>query len=249
MAIHPIWKKIGSSTHQIAKQIAISLGEKTSHTGTLDPMAEGVIIVLSGEDRLKKYEYAKWKKVYVFELVFGIETDTGDALGVVTGINLKDLPAKNQIKPVLESFEGEYVQEVPHYAAIKVKGKPMHWYARNNRLGDISIPKRVGTIKNFDLLEVSQAKTTEVLQKIYANIQKTSGDLRQKEVTENWKALQEKLPENVLVGKISVETSKGIYVRRLAWDIANKFNTFGFCLSIKRTENGEFTKDECEVTM
>ena len=82
--ILPIWQPVGYSTHKIAKAVSNKYGVKTSHTGTLDPLAQGVIIVLLDDERLKKYEYAHWPKTYEFEIVFGISTDTYDGMGIVT---------------------------------------------------------------------------------------------------------------------------------------------------------------------
>lgn len=76
-------------------------GVKTAHTGTLDPMAEGVIIVLLGEERYKKYELAGLKKTYEFEISFGFETDTFDGLGLTVS---KHFSAHTLLKMTLHMF-------------------------------------------------------------------------------------------------------------------------------------------------
>ena len=65
--ILPIYQHQGSSSHMLARQVGQQYGEKATHTGTLDPMAEGVLIVLTGQDRFNKSKYTDWQKVYKIE--------------------------------------------------------------------------------------------------------------------------------------------------------------------------------------
>src|SRR3989338_9649097 len=118
-----IWQPIGYSTHIIASKAAEKSSCPTSHTGTVDPMAEGVIIVLLGEERHKKYEYAEWPKEYVFEITFGLCTDSYDGLGLVTSFH-EGFIDEGSVEKALENFKGGYVQDVPPFSSVKVGGKP-----------------------------------------------------------------------------------------------------------------------------
>lgn len=244
--IIPIWKPVGYSTHIITKKVAELFGVKTSHTGTLDPMAEGVIIILTGEERLKKFEYARWHKTYVFEMLFGIKTDTFDGLGVAdfgaSAIgNKREL--EMALKSILPEFVGLYIQEAPPYSAKKIKGKPLYWYARNDKLGEIIFPVIKGEIYDIKLLEASSLPLELIVKNISEKIDSTSGDLRQQDAKDSWtKLLTESVSRTFFLAKIEVNMSKGMYVRRLAVDIAKKLNSDAIVYSLTRTHNGAYNK-------
>jgi len=241
--IMPIWQPLGASTHIIAKKVCEKFGVLTSHTGTLDPMAEGVVIVLLGEARHKKYEYAAWKKTYEFEVVFGIETDTYDGLGLVKGTSDGEISQK-KLSEVSRGMEGDYAQTIPTYSAIKMRGKPLHWYARNSKLDEISLPKRSGQIFALEVLDLYEISCTEMISSIKAKIEKVKGDLRQDEIVEGWERFLERNALNKYkVAKLQVEMTKGLYVRSLCVDIANKLDSCGFVYSLVRKENGEYSKE------
>ena len=243
-----VWQPIGYSTHEIARWVGEKYGVKCSHTGTLDPMAEGVVVVLLGEDRHKKYEYASWVKEYEFEVVLGLGTDSFDGLGLVTDVDFDavgglDLGA-DVIDEVLVGFLGDYEQSVPPYSAIKVGGKPLHWYARCGELEGVKLPVRKGTVLDIELLDIGEVVLGDLVGYLEDVIGKIEGDLRQEEVVEGWQQHLEKhgnLPLKTM--KIRVQTTKGLYIRRLSQDICEKLGVYGFVSRLVRTKNGVFDKD------
>ena len=237
--ILPIWQPIGWSTHEIARLISEKYNIKTSHTGTLDPMASGVVIVLTGEDRLKKYEYAKWSKTYEFEILFGVRTDTYDALGLIEEVDFRKTITKKDLIPALTSFIGKYDQEVPAYSAIKVKGKSLRHYARKSF--PVELPHRQGEIKGIKLVSLTKKSYKKVAKEIISNINKVGGDFRQHVIIEGWEKLVS--GDMILVCKIRVEMSKGLYVRSLAQDICKKLNVLGIANNIVRSKNGSYSKE------
>jgi tRNA pseudouridine(55) synthase len=239
--IIPVWQPVGSSTHYISQQIAEKYGVKTAHTGTLDPMAEGIIIILTGEERLKKFDYAKWTKTYEFEIVFGISTDSYDGLGLVTKVSEKSGKiAENEIKNILKNLEGKYTQTAPPFSAIKIKGKPMHWYARQNRLSEIIFPKRKGDIYNIKLISLLDVPWKKIKESLVDRVKIIKGDLRQEKIIRQWESMES--AESYQVAKINVEMSKGLYVRALATQICKSLHREGFVFSIKRSSNGNYNK-------
>lgn len=281
----PIWQPVGYSTHIISKKVSklLSSGKrdivKTAHTGTLDPMAEGVIIILVGENRHKKYEYAKWKKTYEFEMILGIKTDTYDGLGIILNKETSDFDpkafitkehtlqeslkgeSKNEIeifnKEFLENnlkkFLGTYTQVAPPYSAIKIKGKPLHWYARNKKLGEIELPTREGVIYNIELISQEIISGETIAKNIVKRVKLISGNLRQKEIILRWESFaemhknksltEEEKAKTYLKIKIKVTTSKGMYVRTLVQDIAKKLGSIAFTYSITRIKNGDYSRE------
>lgn len=128
------------------------LGTKhIGHTGTLDPIATGVL-VLGVNDGCKIIELlTSDTKVYKAEVIIGIETDSLDVTGnIIKTYNIENLD-NNYVKEIVNSFKGKYLQEVPKYSAVHVNGKRLHEYARNNE--EVELPKREVEIFDIKFLE------------------------------------------------------------------------------------------------
>lgn len=123
--------------------------KKVGHTGTLDPIAEGVLIICMNK-ALKVAEFITSDiKEYIATLTLGFETDTLDITGKTIYTSSKRVN-KEEVQKVLNDFIGKYNQEVPKYSAVKVNGKKLYEYARNNI--DIKLPKKEVTIYNIELI-------------------------------------------------------------------------------------------------
>lgn len=123
--------------------------KKVGHTGTLDPLATGVLVVCVGKATKLVDMLTSEEKEYIAEITLGIETDSLD----ITGNILKEEQVnitKEEIIKVLNNFKGEYDQEVPAYSAIKINGKKLYEYAREGI--DIELPKRNASIKEIELV-------------------------------------------------------------------------------------------------
>ena len=127
--------------------------KKIGHTGTLDPIAEGVLVITIGKcTKLCDLLTSSYKE-YIATIKLGIKTDTGD----ITGNMLEEKPyniTKEKIIEVLNSFKGKSIQEVPIYSAIKVNGKKLYEYARSNQ--KVELPKREIEITNIELLDFNK---------------------------------------------------------------------------------------------
>ncbi len=129
--------------------------KKIGHTGTLDPIAEGVLVLTIGKcTKLCEYLSSEYKE-YVAEFELGYLTDTLDNTGIV--LKKSDISVSDEeIKKVVNSFSGIYNQEVPIYSAVKINGKKLYEYARNNM--NVDLPKRLVEIKNIEVLEIKDKK-------------------------------------------------------------------------------------------
>lgn len=131
--------------------------KKIGHTGTLDPLAEGVLVCPIGKcTKLCDYFTSDYKE-YIATMKFGLFTDTLD----ITGKILKTsniIPTKEEVLNALKYFKGTYHQEVPAYSSVKINGKKLYEYARNNEL--IELPKRLVDIKEIELIECSNDTVT-----------------------------------------------------------------------------------------
>lgn len=124
--------------------------KKIGHTGTLDPLATGVLVLCVGEaTKLNEILTSEYKE-YEAEITFGLLTDTLD----ITGNILREenvIVTKEQVLGALNKIKGKYIQETPIYSAVKVNGKKLYEYARNNE--NVVLPKREVDIKEIELLD------------------------------------------------------------------------------------------------
>lgn len=148
-----IKKEKGYTSHDVVAKVRKIAKTKVGHTGTLDPMATGVLPILLGEGtKISKY-LIEHDKVYEAVIQLGKKTDTADAEGKVIEektININLLNKKN-IENVFESLRGKQIQTPPIYSAIKVKGKKLYEYARKNET--VKIPDREIEIYEMQLIE------------------------------------------------------------------------------------------------
>lgn len=124
-------KSIGMSSFAVVQRLRKITGEKKiGHSGTLDPLASGVMILAVGRPYTKKLnEYLKLDKTYVAELTLGYNTATWDSEGEKIFISTKQ-PSEMEIKEVLNSFMGEQMQVPPIFFALKMGGEPLYKLAR-----------------------------------------------------------------------------------------------------------------------
>lgn len=130
--------------------------KKAGHTGTLDPMATGVLPVLIGNyTKLSKY-LIEHDKTYIAKLKLGKKTDTGDKEGNVIEENKVDVEVLENVEKVLNTFLGKQKQIPPIYSAIKVNGKKLYEYARAGE--KVEVEPRSIEIYNIKLLNVDKEK-------------------------------------------------------------------------------------------
>lgn len=132
--------------------------KKIGHTGTLDPMAKGVLVLAVGKALKIVEDITSYNKEYIAEVTLGIETDTLDITGNVLKKEDNFTVNKKEVIKVLNSFLGEYKMEVPKYSAIKVNGKKLYEYARNNE--EVKLPIKNVVINSIELLEFKENKFT-----------------------------------------------------------------------------------------
>ena len=149
-------KSKGYTSHDIVAKVKKITGEKVGHTGTLDPLATGVLPLLIGKGTLCSKYLMNHDKTYTVLLKLGIKKSTGDEEGDIIQeetVNEKLLEDK-EVKNVLESFLGEQEQIPPIYSAIKVNGKKLYEYARKGQ--DVEVEPRKITIYDIKMLKIDK---------------------------------------------------------------------------------------------
>lgn len=143
-------KKKGMTSFDVVNTISHLFGiKRVGHTGTLDPLAEGVLIVAIGKATKVVELVTSKNKEYVADVLLGIRTDTRDITGKV--IEKADKIDITNLDEVINSFKKTYMQEVPIYSAVKVNGKKLYEYARNNEI--VELPKKEVTIESLEILD------------------------------------------------------------------------------------------------
>lgn len=145
-------KPVGLTSHDVVQIIRRGTGiRRAGHTGTLDPRASGVLVVLIGPAvRLSEYVSASDKR-YQATLRLGATTDTYDAEGAVTGVSSIEDITEEQFEEILNKFEGEIEQVPPAYSAVKVKGKKAYEMARKGE--EVELKPRKIQVYSLELLE------------------------------------------------------------------------------------------------
>lgn len=124
--------------------------KKVGHAGTLDPLATGVLVIAVGEATKILELLLTQEKEYVTEVQLGLLTDTLDVTGNALEIKEDIVLDEKKLQEVVLSFQKEYEQEVPKYSAVKVNGKKLYEYARNNQ--EVVLPKKLVNIKEIEFI-------------------------------------------------------------------------------------------------
>ena len=140
--------------NKISKQFKT---KKVGHAGTLDPLATGLLIICINRATKIVEIITGYEKEYIATVKLGIKTDTGDLEGNI--IEEKTIKVnKKQTQKLIDSFQKKYMQKVPLYSAVRVDGKKLYEYARNNE--EVELPEREVEIKKIELLEFDEENQT-----------------------------------------------------------------------------------------
>ena len=139
---------------RVRRKLSAQLGKKAKvgHTGTLDPFATGLMIIVTGKECRNAMKYSKLDKEYEATIRLGQTSSTGDPEGEI--LNVSDLqPTKEAVEAALERFRGEITQRPPIFSAIKINGRRAYDLARKGE--DFEIPERQVTVFSLELLDYS----------------------------------------------------------------------------------------------
>ena len=244
-----VYKPVGVTSHRVAMRLAEKLGTVVTHTGNLDPMAEGVLILLAGpEAKQRQPDLQSEDKEYEFDLLLGFSTDSYDALGMVTGTAGYDPERFDE--PELNRFVSRLVgrrrQFIPPYSSKVIKGKPLFWWAREGRLEEIGRPEKEIEVTKAEIIRIQTITTYDLKQVILRNISQVTGDFRQSEISKAWADALDRHPNRTFTqATIRVGVSAGTYVRSLAHELGPAIGIPSLALRIVRTRSGGFGLSDC----
>ncbi len=144
-------KPSGYTSYQVVEFFKKKTNKKVGHGGTLDPLAEGLLIIGIGEYTKELTKFLRESiKEYICIIKLGYISDTYDKEGKIIETN-KEIPDFEKIKEILESFKGKILQKPPIYSAIKIKGKPLYKLARKGE--KINLKEREVTVYDLEVLD------------------------------------------------------------------------------------------------
>ena len=150
-----VYKPKGLTSFDVVRVLRKTLKIKQiGHTGTLDPLAEGVLPICVGKST-KLIDYLKEDKGYIAELKFGFISDTYDTEGILQKSSDEVIDKATLLK-IIKTFEGEIEQVPPIYSAIKINGKKLYEYARAGKGNEVEIPRRKVRISKINLLDFDE---------------------------------------------------------------------------------------------
>ncbi len=254
MSVIPVYKPLGATPLQALDALRVErpelAHESMTYAGRLDPMAEGLLVVLTGEDRHRAKEFQQLDKTYRATFVLGFGSDTGDVLGIaergIEGISL----GSGGIDPASRERRGEGIVRgilmgdhdvlMPVYSSYKVKGKPLHFWAKSGRLSEIEVPRRVMHVDAVRDVEVSTMSADVFLQSAIEGIGKVSGDFRQEEIVKRWREVMRDVKDVTLVS-CELDVASGTYIRSLAGVLGEQLQTRAMLYRLVRTKVGDFS--------
>ena len=124
---------------------------KVGHTGTLDPFATGLLIVLVGKMTKRSNEFLKLDKEYIAEIKLGETSSTGDPEGEIKKSYSGEAKSEAEVKKVVQSFQREIMQKVPAFSAVKINGRKAYELARKGI--EVETPTRKVKIYEIEVLE------------------------------------------------------------------------------------------------
>lgn len=239
-----------------------------TYAGRLDPLAEGVLIILIGDECMKKDEYLKLSKEYEVEILFGFETDTYDVMGKVKaspailfersseegdgsrcqtipnsipGFAIQDANFSKYIEKILPQFTGRIKQSYPPYSSRTVNGKPLFQWSREDKIDEIKIPTRDVFIEKIEIIKENFISGGGLLSRVKKDISQVNGDFRQSEIIILWEnVLEDKKEEEYKTITLRISCGSGVYVRGLAHEIGISLGVPALALKIKRTKVGNY---------
>jgi tRNA pseudouridine55 synthase len=220
---------------RVRKEYEIDIKTPVTYAGRLDPMAEGLMVLLVGGRCKDKDTFLGLPKRYTFEVLFGVGTDTYDTLGEITALEIKDV-SESAIQSVLLEIKGRESWSYPPFSSIPVDGKPLFAHARAGTL-PTELPIKKGEIFELTLSDIERVSLHSLKKEIVKDIQAVSGDFRQEEIIQKW----ESVPEwEVVIAKFNALVSSGIYIRSIAHELGRALGIPAIAHSICREEVGPY---------
>lgn len=214
---------------------------KISPAGRLDPMADGLMLLLVDDENKNQAQHLLLPKTYRTTMLLGVQTDTYDLLGLP--LNTSDNFNQTKLDQAIKNHQGKITQPYPPYSAVQVEGKPLYYWARTGQLNTIKIPSKDRDVYSIEQVNNSKLSNKELRDTWLPKIDLVHGEFRQKAIKAAWQELL-KTPRQYSTVELEIACSSGTYVRGLVDSIAQQASTHAIALSITRTAIGPYSYHE-----
>jgi tRNA pseudouridine(55) synthase len=210
-----------------------------TYAGRLDPLAEGVMILLTDNDVHEKERYIGKKKVYEVDCVLGLQTDTYDLLGKITGV-VKHIPdvSEEELERAFTHFIGAREVAYPPYSSKPVKGKPLWKWYREGKEDTIEIPTHQECIERIELLTRGSISLSNLLQEQDTILKSIQGDFRQDLLKRENRSMHD-ADRDLPTMRLRLYVHSGTYVRSFVDSLGRHLGCGALCRHIYRTHIGE----------
>lgn len=250
--IHKLWGETPlEALERLREEQGIAADVPMTYAGRLDPAAEGLLIVLTGEECKNKDQYSGLDKTYKAEILLGVSTDTLDLLGkpvvepserLAKSVTLEGLQIDQalvgDVQVYLDSLVGTFTQTYPAYSSKTVDGVQLHTHARAGT--EVELPTHTVKLYGYKNVAVRIIDREDVAEKVNLLLEKTRGDFRQEEISAAWASAEDSLPEELFVVSLELSVGTGFYVRQLAADLGRALGTSACLYKLVRTKVGGF---------
>lgn len=247
------YKKVGETPLEALNRLRLEnptlKSERLSYAGRLDPMAEGLLLVLAGDEcnEDRRQTFLGLEKEYEVQVLFGFSTDSYDLLGIpkmTDHVNSDDL--KLSIENILPGYVGgSHGLKYPPFSSKTVNGVSLFELAKSKDGTPSILPDIKGQIKGLKIIEVTSIAPKDLRDHIHKMVGIVNGDFRQKEILNAWDEIINTAPEGTAfpLFKLLVQCESGVYMRSLADSLGNRVNSRALAFSIKRTRIGDYTDE------
>lgn len=234
-------------------------GVPLAYAGRLDPMASGQLLILIGDECKVQETYHGLDKAYFFTVLFGVRSDSGDVLGLVEESGQRDISQAVSAKAAT-AWLGHITLPYPIFSARTVKGKPLHTWAVEGRLGEITIPTKSSTVYTLEAISSRCVSRRELVSEALSKVESIKpvtdprkalgNDFRRSEVRQCWEKIRTTGLETDIFTLTTFRcvASSGTYMRTLAEEIAKSAGTVGLAFGIERTIIGRYDKETLSWT-
>lgn len=250
-----VWKEVGETPLAALERLRVERPELAdlplTYAGRLDPLAEGTLLVLVGDECKRQGAYRNLDKKYEIEVLLDVSTDTGDVLGIPVPGSAHTETTLPALKSILQSETGKKCVPYPHFSSKTVNGKPLFQYALEGTLDTIRIPVHEERIYRVRLTHLDTITKQELEERVTwlleraprdeAASKRLGADFRQDAVREAWsKVFRDSTHETYTVLSLRVTCASGTYMRSLAERIGTALGSRALALSIRRTKIGRY---------
>lgn len=233
------YKKLGETSFRAIERFREEHPEYADETiafaGRLDPMAEGEMLFLLGDEAKRASEFLGMDKEYETEFIFGIDTDSFDLMGLIKEVH-NTQPTQDAVRTVIEKHVGKQMQKFPPFSKRHVQGKALFVWASEGRLDEITIPEHEVEIYSITIDGFATRTFGDIRDAAISRISDVVGDFRQEKIIEAWRTNQTS-PDTVFMAvTLTVRCGTGTYIRQLAHDIGQELGCGALAYSIKRTK-------------